>query len=190
MPHIVTLSVGRDPLLLQTRGQVLRKDGYTVASTASSDQALQQFVAGDFDMVILCHSIPAQERERLADAIHRHSPNTPVVVVAAGFSGKDPAVHATYQRVLAALGALGPFTAEAKKTFEQAKERFPNSERVAEMLKIASSRIGPPRAPMSDPARSATGSSTERSECRLVAAQAARSTVSGAGSSDCGSRRV
>src|SRR5947199_4036647 len=103
MPHIVTLSVGRDPLLLQTRGQVLRKDGYTVASTASSDQALQQFVAGDFDMVILCHSIPAQERERLADAIHRHSPNTPVVVVAAGFSGKDPAADAVIENEPATL---------------------------------------------------------------------------------------
>jgi DNA-binding NtrC family response regulator len=97
MPHIVTLSVGRDPLLLQTRGQVLRSDGYSVSSTVSAEQALQQFKAGDFDVVILCHSIPARERARLADAIHSHSPNTPVVVVAAGFGGKDRAADAVIE---------------------------------------------------------------------------------------------
>ena len=32
------------------------------------------------------------------------------------FSGKDPVVRAIYERVLAALHPLGPFTAEAKKT--------------------------------------------------------------------------
>jgi DNA-binding NtrC family response regulator len=94
MPHIVALCVGRDPLLLLTRGQVLRSDGYIVSSTLSADQALQQFVAGDFDMVILCHSIPAREREKLAEAIHLRSPNTPVVVVAAGYGGKDGAADA------------------------------------------------------------------------------------------------
>jgi DNA-binding NtrC family response regulator len=103
MRHIVTLSVGRDPLLLQTRGQVLLSDGYTVSSTLSVDQALQQFVTGDFDLVILCHSIPLRERERLADAIHKHSPNTPVVVVAAGYGSKDRAADAVIDNEPATL---------------------------------------------------------------------------------------
>jgi DNA-binding NtrC family response regulator len=103
MPHIITLSVGRDPLLLQTRGQVLRSDGYTVSSTFSAEQARQQFKAGDFDIVILCHSIPARERERLADAIHSHSPNTPVVVVAAGYGSKDRAADAVIDNEPATL---------------------------------------------------------------------------------------
>jgi DNA-binding NtrC family response regulator len=103
MPHIVTLSVGRDPLLLQTRGQVLRSDGYMVSSTLSADQALQQFVAGDFDIVILCHSIPVREREKLAEAIHGHSANTPVVVVAAGYGGKDGAADAVIDNEPATL---------------------------------------------------------------------------------------
>ncbi|HEX4663303.1 MAG TPA: hypothetical protein VH196_02860 [Terriglobales bacterium] len=103
MPHIVTLSVGRDPLLLQTRGQVLRSDGYTVSSTLLVDQALQQFVAGDFDIVILCHSIPFREREKLAEAIHSRSPNTPVVVVAAGYGGKDRAADAVIDNEPATL---------------------------------------------------------------------------------------
>jgi CheY-like chemotaxis protein len=81
MPHFVALAVGRDSLLLQTRSQVLRTDGYTVVATLSSEEALQQFEAGDFDVVILCHSIPASERERLSRAMHSRSPGTPVVVV-------------------------------------------------------------------------------------------------------------
>jgi tetratricopeptide (TPR) repeat protein len=51
---------------------------------------------------------------------------------------KDEAVlllHGTFQLQLQQ-------TVEAKKTFELAKERFPNSERVADMLKIASSQLG------------------------------------------------
>jgi DNA-binding response OmpR family regulator len=89
MPHIVALAVGRDPLLLETRAQVLRSAGYTVVSALSIEQAFQHFVSGDFDIVILCHSIPVQDRERLTSAVHSRSPNTPVVVVAARFSAMD-----------------------------------------------------------------------------------------------------
>lgn len=35
MPHILVLAVGRDPILLQTRAQVLEGAGYTVVSELS-----------------------------------------------------------------------------------------------------------------------------------------------------------
>jgi DNA-binding response OmpR family regulator len=89
MRHIVALAVGRDPVLLETRNQVLRNAGYSVVSALSTEQALQSFASGDFDIVILCHSIPLRDRERLTYAIRRHSPNTPVVVVTARFSEMD-----------------------------------------------------------------------------------------------------
>jgi DNA-binding response OmpR family regulator len=89
MPHIIALAVGREPLLLETRGQILRNAEYTVVSALSVEQALQSFASGDFDIVILCHSIPMRDRERLTYAIHRHNPNTPVVVVTARFSAMD-----------------------------------------------------------------------------------------------------
>jgi len=94
MAHVVALAVGRDPVLLETRGQILRNSGYTVVSAFSVEQALQSFASGDFDIVILCHSIPVRDRERLTYAIHRHSPNTPVVVVTARVSAIDRFVDA------------------------------------------------------------------------------------------------
>ena len=97
MPHIVALAVGRDPVLLETRGQVLRNAGYTVVSALSVEQALQSFASGDFDIVIVCHSIPVRDRERLTYAIHRYSPNTPVVVVTARVSAMDSFADATIE---------------------------------------------------------------------------------------------
>jgi DNA-binding response OmpR family regulator len=88
MRHIAALAVGRDPVLLETRNQVLRNAGYSVVSALSTEQALQSFASGDFDIVI-CHSIPLRNRERLTYAIRRHSPNTPVVAVTARFSEMD-----------------------------------------------------------------------------------------------------
>ena len=94
MLPIVALAVGRDAVLLETRGQVLRNAGYTVVSALSVEQALQSFASGDFDIVIVCHSIPVRDRERLTYAIHRHGPNTPVVVVTARVSAIDRFVDA------------------------------------------------------------------------------------------------
>jgi CheY-like chemotaxis protein len=95
MPHIAALAVGQDPVLLETRSRVLRRAGYTVVPALSVEQALQHFIAGDFDIVILCHSIPVRGRERLTYAIRRHSPNTPVVVIAGRLSALDSFADAT-----------------------------------------------------------------------------------------------
>jgi DNA-binding response OmpR family regulator len=89
MPHIVALAVGRDPVLLQTRCQVLQSAGYTVVSALSLDQSLKEFRSGDFDLVILCHSIPELDRELLTKAVHSQSPKTPVIVVSATLSAMD-----------------------------------------------------------------------------------------------------
>jgi DNA-binding response OmpR family regulator len=89
MPHIVALAVGRDSLLLQTRCQVLQSAGYTVVSALSLDESLKEFRSGDFDLVILCHSIPEPDRELLTKAVHSYSPKTPVIVVSATLSAMD-----------------------------------------------------------------------------------------------------
>jgi hypothetical protein len=57
MPPVVILSVGLDPVLLETRGKVL---------------------------AVLCHSIPAEDPKRFAYLIHQRSPRTPIVFVASG----------------------------------------------------------------------------------------------------------
>ena len=97
MSNIISLSVGKDPVLLETRNKVLRSGGYSVVSSASSTEALRVFLAGDFDLVILCHSIPKSERQALAKAVHDHSPKTTVVVISAGLPVPEPPADATIE---------------------------------------------------------------------------------------------
>ena len=87
MPHIVVLMVGRDRVLVETRSQVLRTAGYVVVPAFTPRQAIDQFVKGDFDLVLLCHSIPGDARERLASVIREHTSRTPIVSVAS-FDGQ------------------------------------------------------------------------------------------------------
>jgi CheY-like chemotaxis protein len=82
MPHAVVLMVGRDRVLLETRSQVLRTAGFTVVPAFSPRQAIDEFMRGDFDLVLLCHSIPGDARERLVSGIREHTSRTPIVSVA------------------------------------------------------------------------------------------------------------
>src|SRR3954470_9594048 len=82
MPRNAILSAGRDRPLLFTRNRVLEEAGYSVTSTFTAADTVENFFAGDFDLVILCHSIPLEERERIAQLVHMHSPSTPVIVLA------------------------------------------------------------------------------------------------------------
>lgn len=91
----VVLAVGRDPLLLETRSQVLRNAGYIVVSVQSVKDAFDQFRAGDFDLVVLCHSVSPEDRERLTYLIRAHSPATPVVLISAVSFSKDSSADAT-----------------------------------------------------------------------------------------------
>jgi DNA-binding NtrC family response regulator len=82
---------------------VLRSAGYSVVSTLSIDQALKHFRAGDFDIVILCHSISLRDRELLTNAIRAHGAKTPVVVVTSGFNAMDPFADAIVENEPAIL---------------------------------------------------------------------------------------
>ena len=95
MPHTLVLAVGRDPVLLETRSQVLQAAGYTVIPERSLKKALAMFREGDFDLVLLCHSIPAQERERLTRLLREHSSRTPIVSVSCFLSALDSFADAT-----------------------------------------------------------------------------------------------
>jgi CheY-like chemotaxis protein len=61
---------------------VLEEAGYNVTAATTSAETVERFFTGDFDLVILCHSIPIEERERIATLVHNHSPSTPVVLLA------------------------------------------------------------------------------------------------------------
>jgi len=79
--------VGSDRVLIETRSQVLRTAGYIVVKAFTPRQAIDEFVRGDFDLVLLCHSIPGNARERLVSVIREHTSRTPIVSVAS-FDGQ------------------------------------------------------------------------------------------------------
>jgi CheY-like chemotaxis protein len=87
LPHTVVLMVGRDRVLVETRSQVLRTAGYIVVPAYTPRQAIDEFVRGDFDLVLLCHSMPEDARERLVSVIREHTSRTPIVSVAS-FDGQ------------------------------------------------------------------------------------------------------
>jgi CheY-like chemotaxis protein len=91
MPLALILSVGHHPTLLETRNLILRAAGYKVEGTASIKQAIRQIQEGNFDLVLLCHSIPAPERERLAGLIRASGASTSVVSIATITGGPEDA---------------------------------------------------------------------------------------------------
>jgi DNA-binding response OmpR family regulator len=91
----VVLSVGHDHTLLAIRNMVLSQSGYKVVPAVTAAEFVDRFFGGDFDLVILCHSIPEEERRRMADIVRQQSPSTPVVVLNNGFEGRHAYATAT-----------------------------------------------------------------------------------------------
>jgi CheY-like chemotaxis protein len=85
MAITVVLSVGYDAVVLETRSSVLRIAGYVVQSVASITHALELFWDSDFDLVLLCHSVPLQDRNRLTSAIRASGSHVPIATIAPAF---------------------------------------------------------------------------------------------------------
>jgi len=75
------LSAGRDAGVLKRRNAALADQGYTVAAASDSFEIVDKLLNGDFDLVLLCHTIPEQDRLRVAGLVARYTPSTPVVLV-------------------------------------------------------------------------------------------------------------
>jgi len=95
MPLTLVLAVGVDSLLLATQGPVWRSAGYIVTSVGSIREAIIQLKDGDFDLVLLSHSIPAESRERLTFLIRSSGMRVPVVCVTDASNGHDSFADAT-----------------------------------------------------------------------------------------------
>lgn len=91
MPQALVLSVGLDPQLLGTRNLILESAGYIVVSTYSMREAVDRFQQGDFDLVLLCQSIPAKERDRLTRWIRACGSRIPVISVSGNLCPGDVA---------------------------------------------------------------------------------------------------
>ena len=82
MPLAVILAVGVDSSLLASQRPVWQSAGYYVTFAGSIREAILQFRDGDFDLIILDHSIPIESRERLTFLIRATGSQIPVVCVA------------------------------------------------------------------------------------------------------------
>ena len=96
MPEIV-LAVGFDPSLMTIRDLVLQSAGYAVVEASSLKEAVDHFQSGDFDLVLLCHSVPAGDRERLASLIRASGSRIPIVSIAGSFGECDAFSNATLE---------------------------------------------------------------------------------------------
>lgn len=81
---IVILNVGQDVSLLSTRHMLLQSAGYIVESTSSIARAFNRLRDGDFDLVVVCHSLSEGERTNLTNSIRETGSAIPVIFVSAG----------------------------------------------------------------------------------------------------------
>lgn len=76
------LSVSYDETLLVTRHKILESRGYEVTSALGIRDAVQQCSSDTpFDLFILGHSIPHEEKEALIYHFRANRPSTPVVAL-------------------------------------------------------------------------------------------------------------
>ena len=81
MRQYLLLSVGRDPLLMRTRTVLLGEAGYSVMPSFTSRDAFQIFISRDIDLVILCHTIPQEEKSKLIVSMKERNKKTPIVCI-------------------------------------------------------------------------------------------------------------
>ena len=73
------ISFGYDPMLMNIRALLLRKARYQVLNTSSQEAVLAQLGSRVFQLLIICHTVPAEEQDLLIGAIHSHWPEVRVV---------------------------------------------------------------------------------------------------------------
>ncbi len=82
MALTLILAVGHDPELLGTRSAILQTASCVAIPAISINEAIEHFMANDFDLVLLCHTIAAPDRDRLTSLIRATGSPTPIVTIA------------------------------------------------------------------------------------------------------------
>jgi len=82
MPHI--LSVSYDVMLLNTRQLMLEACGHTVTSAEGFVEAMRLCTEGDYDMLIIGHSIPHTDKKALSEAAISHCRATVLALLRQG----------------------------------------------------------------------------------------------------------
>jgi CheY-like chemotaxis protein len=82
MRHVHILAVGQDPMILSTRSAILRSAGHIVVPASSIGESIELFLDEDFDLVLLCHTVSVEDRDRLTRAILAAGSHIPIYTVA------------------------------------------------------------------------------------------------------------
>lgn len=117
MPLTVVLAVGLDSSLLAGQSSLWQSAGYIVTSTDSIREAIVLIRDGDFDLVLLGHSIPADSRERFAFLVRAIGSRTPVVSITDSASHRDSFADATVRsEPISLLQSIGRVMAERSRS--------------------------------------------------------------------------
>lgn len=87
---VCVLSAGTDSILLCTRNQVMRSVGCTVTGASTCAELVEGIHKGNYDLFVLCHSLPIKERDDCLRLIKANHPLTPAFVVMAMMSDEPP----------------------------------------------------------------------------------------------------
>jgi CheY-like chemotaxis protein len=123
MSSAMILSVGLNAAFLSSRASFLVSAGYLVISALSVKEAIRLFQVGGFDLIVLCHSIPHKDRERLTCLIRASGSFIPVVSVTESPEKQDAFPDAT-------LGESDPamFLTGIRKVLGRARKEPPTQE--------------------------------------------------------------
>jgi DNA-binding response OmpR family regulator len=72
-PKARILSISEDEILLRTRHLIFEKEGYEVVSVHGINSAMEHSKEGDFDILVIGHSIPHENKEKIARAFRQAS---------------------------------------------------------------------------------------------------------------------
>jgi CheY-like chemotaxis protein len=96
VPGIV-LAVGFEPSLMTARMLVLQSAGHVVVRASSLKETIHHLQSGDFDLVLLCHSVPATDRARLSSLIRASGSRIPIVSIAGSLGECDAFASSTLE---------------------------------------------------------------------------------------------
>jgi DNA-binding NtrC family response regulator len=93
-PTARILSVSYDEVLLRTRHMLLEREGYEVVSAAGFSASLEKCKQGGFELFVLGHSIPQEEKAKLVEEFRQSCP-APIISLRRN-AGEQLVVHADH----------------------------------------------------------------------------------------------
>ncbi|MDP9267530.1 MAG: hypothetical protein M3P27_04290 [Acidobacteriota bacterium] len=79
------LSISNEPNLAASRALALGNAGHQVTSAAGRTHGEQAIAGGEFDVLVLCHTLASEEAIALTHAFRKVNPSAKVLAVATGW---------------------------------------------------------------------------------------------------------